>query len=139
MRSGRALLGIVCCAFAGGSATASSISEDCAPVADLLRQARTDFPSLRQKKMDPGKCSFRQSEYRCAWHFPGDAFDASDAQTTKLVECVAANAAAQRTKIKGRDAAFSVDPDLTVLIPAPQLDGDGWNVLLTIRSSYKPQ
>lgn len=105
----------------------------------LLHQARTDFSSLRQTKMDPGKCSFRAAEYRCAWHFPGDAFDMSDAQTARLVQCVAAYPAAAPLKARRGDTAFTVEPDLTVLIPAPELDGDGWNVVLTIRSSWKPQ
>ena len=105
----------------------------------LLRQARTDFPSLRERKMDPGRCAFRASEFRCAWHFPGDKFDESDTQAKRLVGCVAAYPAAQPLKGKGDVSAFAVDPDLTVLIPKPELDGDGWNVQLTIRSSWKPQ
>jgi hypothetical protein len=121
------------------AAAAASAGEDCAAMVSLLRQARTDFPSLREKKMDPGKCSFRASEYKCAWHFPGDKFDASDTQASRLVDCVAAYPASQRMKVRGREAAFAVDPDLTILIPAPELDDDGWNVTLTIRSSWKAQ
>src|SRR5437762_13739759 len=135
MRFSRACLlavaSVLTCSSAG--AAADSV-EDCAAMSSLLRQARTDFPSLRQKKMEPGKCSFREAEYRCAWHFPGDAFDKSDAQAARLVRCVAAYPTAQPAKTRRGESAFAVDPDLTVLVPRPELDADGWNVVLTIRS-----
>lgn len=108
-------------------------------MAGLLRQARTDFQSLREKRMDSARCSFRASEYKCEWAFPGDAFAVSDAQAAKLVQCLAVYPAAQPLKAKRGESAFAVDPDLTVLIPNPQVDADGWKVRLTIRSSWKPQ
>ena len=139
MRSTRVLLGALTFALARSSAIAAIAPADCAAMNNLLRTARSDFPSLRQMKMEPGRCSFRAAEYRCGWHFPGDAFDKSDEQAKRLVGCVASYTAAQPAKARGGDSAFSIDPDLTVVIPAPQLDGDGWNVLLTIRSSYQQQ
>jgi|tagenome__1003787_1003787.scaffolds.fasta_scaffold20898428_2 hypothetical protein len=138
MPSNRVLFGLLACILTV-PAMAATAPDDCAPMVRLLHQARTDFPSLRQEKMDPGKCSLRQTEYRCAWHFPGDRFELADAQASRLLQCVAGYPAAQPAKVKRGDSAFAVDPDLTIMVPRPELDGDGWNVLLTIRSSYKPQ
>ena len=137
MRFRRIMLGVLSCTLPVGPAAAATAPADCAAMDSLLRAARSEFPALRQKKMDPGKCSFRESEYRCAWHFPGDRFDMSDAQAARLRQCVAVYPAAQPTKAGRGEAAFAIDPDLTVLIPMPELDADGWNVVLTIRSSWK--
>ena len=98
MRCDRVVIGILSWALAGSSAMAATAPADCAAMVSLLHQARTDFQSLRQKKMEPGKCTLRETEYRCAWHFPGDAFDRSDAQAARLVQCVTAYPAAQTIK-----------------------------------------
>lgn len=113
---------------------------DCAVMDYILKQARTDFPSLRQKRMSPGSCYFKGSEYGCAWAFPGDAFDMSDAQADRLKQCIAAHPTAQPIKGKRGSTAFTIDPDLTVSVLAPEIDNNGnWTVRLLIQSSYKPQ
>jgi hypothetical protein len=121
------------------SAAAAASAPDCAAMAKLLRDARTDFPSLRRIKMTPGKCSYRDTEYKCEWAFPGDAFAVSDEQSARLVQCVSANPAAQPAKSKRGQTAFAVDPDLTLLIGAPEVHTDGWKVTLKIQSSWKPR
>lgn len=131
-----ATLAIALAATASASAAAAQ-SADCAATDLLLRQARTDFPALRQKKMAPGKCSFRDSEYKCEWTFTGDAFAVSDAEAAKLTQCIAAHPSAQQTGAKGGGKAFSLDPDLTVLVRGPEVDEDGWKVSLRIRSAYQ--
>src|SRR5437868_13109696 len=134
MHSNRVLLGVLSCAVVGSSAAAATAPADCAAMANLLRQARTDFPSL--KKMAPDRCSFRDTEYRCEWSFPGDAFAVSNEQAARLVQCVAAAPTAQ--PVKGKKGAFSFDPDLTVVVGAPEMDGDGdWTVRLRIQSAWK--
>jgi hypothetical protein len=137
MHSSRVLTGILACILTGAPAMAAPAPGDCAAMVRLLHEARTDFPSLRQERMDPGKCSFSGTEYRCAWHFPGDRFDLSDAQATRLLQCVTGYPAAQPPKVKRGESAFAIDPDLTVIVPPPELDGEGWNVRLIIRSSWK--
>ena len=141
MKFSRGLLGITATMLASAAAAtpAPVPAPECAVMDSLLRQARTDFPSLRQRKVEPGQCSLRNSEFKCAWEFAGDRFDESDAQAARLVRCVAAYPTTQRVKAKGKDAAFAVDPDLTVLIPAPELGSDGWTVTLVIRTAYKQQ
>jgi hypothetical protein len=138
MRPIRVLAGVLALMLADSSIAATA-APDCAAMVRLLHQARTDFPSLRRAKMNPGKCSYRETEYRCAWYFPGDRFDLSDAQAARLVQCMAEYPAAKPVKGKHNDSAFAVDPDLTIVMPRPELDGDGWKVTLVIRSSWKPQ
>jgi hypothetical protein len=140
MQLSRVFLATVACAMVSSSVNAAATTPvECAALASLLRQARTDFPSLRRKKIEPGKCSYRDTEFKCEWAFPGDAFEVSNAEASKLVRCMAAQPGAQPAKGKRSESAFTVDPDLTVLVAAPDLDGDGWKVRLRILTSWKPQ
>jgi hypothetical protein len=140
MRLKPVLLPILSIALVGSAANAATTSPpDCAAMASLIHQARTDFPSLRQKKMPAGKCVFRDTEYKCEWAFPGDAFAVSDEQATRLVQCVSIAPTAQAAKGKRGENAFVVDPDLTVLVGSPELDDGNWKVRVRILSSWKPQ
>lgn len=140
MRLKPVLLPILSIALVGSVANAATVSPpDCAAMANLIRQARTDFPSLRQTKMPAGKCAFRDTEYRCDWAFPGDTFSVSNAEAARLVHCVSIAPTAQAGKRKYGENAFSVDPDLTVLVRLPELDDGNWKVQLRILSSWKPQ
>jgi hypothetical protein len=139
MQLKRVLLPILSSALIGSAANAGSVRPECAALANLIRQARTDFPALRHKKMVAGKCAFRDTEYRCEWAFPGDAFAVSDAQAARLVQCLSIAPTAQSVKGKHGVNAFSVEPDLTVLVGLPELDDGNWKVRLRILSSWKPQ
>ncbi|MEO7635153.1 MAG: hypothetical protein ABIS38_05850 [Sphingomicrobium sp.] len=104
----------------------------------LIRQARTDFPSLRSLKMQPGVCTLRRTEYRCGWAFPGDAFGAAEAQAAALVQCASTVAATAPRKLKRGETAVALESDLSLIVGAPAIDSGQWLVTLRIVAVPEP-
>lgn len=103
-------------------------AKECEVVAYLIQQARIDFALLKGKQVAKGRCKARAAEFGCSWAFPGDAFGPAEEETARLKRCVAAYPGARQAD--GRRAAeYLLEPDLSVTIPAPEIDGDGnWSV-----------
>lgn len=123
------------CVLAGTSAHAAPAQQACAALDALLHQAETDFVSLRQKKLQPGKCSFRSNEFKCEWAFPSDAFAVAEAQSAQLAQCVAQRRAYKQVSAKRGETAFLLEPDLSVVVGHPEGDLGDWKVKLRIVSS----
>lgn len=100
----------------------------------LIQQARIDFDNIRGRQILKGRCSSRGNEFACGWAFPGDRYGFAEEQTDRLEKCVAAYPTAQKLAGKRGSALYSVEPDVIVTIPSPEIDGDGnWAVGFRIR------
>ena len=98
-------------------------------MAYLIQQARIDFDTIRGKHISKGRCSSRGKDFACAWAFPGDGYGFAEEETDRLKKCVAAYPTAQKVAGKRGATLFSVEPDLLVTIPAPEIDSNGnWAV-----------
>lgn len=128
-------------AFAAALATlhggAVAATPACQPVTRLLAQALTDFPSLRQKKLGTGTCVARKSEFKCEWAYPGDAFEGARMQSSELAQCVAVHPGAEARAANRGQQEFSLAPDLSVIVPVPEIDDGNWKVRLRILSAAK--
>lgn len=115
------------------SAPASAAAgDDCRAMQQLISRARSDFPSLRELRMQPGVCSLRSAEYRCAWAFPGDSFGVAEAQSSAMVECAAKITSASRERLKGGKTRIELESDLSLLIADPTIESGQWQVMLRI-------
>jgi len=104
----------------------------CAALAGLVRQARTDFPSLKVKKLDAGTCKFARGEYRCIWRFPGDQFAVAEAQSGHVEHCALAQPGVEAIAAKKGETAFALEDDLTLYVAAPKMDLGDWTVGLRL-------
>jgi hypothetical protein len=114
------------------SARAAASGDGCEAMHQLISRARNDFPSLRELKMQPGACTLRGAEYRCAWVFPGDSFAAADAEKSAMVRCAANITAARGKRLKGGKTEIELDLDTAMLIADPQIESGQWQVVLRI-------
>lgn len=111
------------------SAEAAAPAKDCEVMAYLIQQARIDFDTIRGKQISKGRCSSRGKDFACAWAFPGDGYGFAEEETDRLKKCVAAYPTAQKVAGKAGATLFSVEPDVLVTIPAPEIDSNGnWAV-----------
>lgn len=117
---------------AGG---APAIGGDCAALDQLLRQAGTEFPALRQKSFERAKCSQRRTTFNCEWSFPGDTYAAAETQAARLTRCTAAQPNARPLWAKHDEAGFQINPETAVLIEGPELDSGSWKIRLQITNT----
>ena len=117
-------------------AGATTPAKDCEVMAFLIQQARIDIESIRGKQIAKGRCSSRGKQLACAWAFPGDGYGYAEEETDRLKKCVAAYPTAQKVAGKKGATLFTVEPDVLVTIPAPEIDGNGnWAVGFRIGQS----
>ena len=116
--------------------TAAAPAKDCEVMAYLIQQARIDFETIRHQQFSKGKCSSRGDDFACAWAFPGNGYGFAEEEVDRLNKCVAAYPTAQKAAGKRGATQFTVEPDVIVTIPAPEIDGNGnWSVGFRIRQA----
>lgn len=135
MKSSSAFVASISFVVMGTSAHAAAPAQPCASMTALLHQAETDFASLRQKKLQAGKCSFRPSEFKCEWSFPSDAFAVAEAQTAQVSQCIAQRRGYKSVSAKRDEHRFTLEPDLSVVVAGPESDSGDWKVRLRIVSA----
>ena len=136
----RNILALLTCAGALLMATAAqaaqSSTDQCSVIDYMLAQARTDFPALQRSKIGGG-CSAVRQEYKCAWGFPGDRYDAAKQQAARLTQCIAATHGVQPLKSKRDEAGFQLNPETSVYVLGPFMDSGDWLLTLKIVSTAK--
>jgi hypothetical protein len=120
------------------SGPVAAASQACGAMNNVVRTARTDFPALRSLKMQPGICTFRSSEYKCRWVFPGDSFATAEGQFQGMVQCAAAQTADAPRKLKRGETLVALEPDLWMVLAEPQIDSGQWVILLRIVAGEAP-
>lgn len=111
---------------------AAAQANDCDPVASLIRQARSDFQSLKMRKFESGTCTVRGLEFRCSWSFPSDAFAIAEAQSERVQHCALAQPGVEAVASKKGETGFVLEDDLTLFVSAPQLDMGDWQVRIRV-------
>lgn len=122
-------------ALAPPPATAAGAPADCAALDDLLREAKTDFPALRDRRFDRAKCVQRGKAFRCDWSFPTDTFAAAEGQAERLKTCISVQQSAEPLPARRGETAFQVNPETSVLVRGPELDSGSWAIRLQIRTT----
>ena len=128
-------LGLVTTAILGGTLLATPLAaatDHCAATSQLARTARTDFPALGKLRMQPGICTLRQTEYKCRWAFPGDAFGVAEAQAAHLLQCATGQSSTPPQKLKRGETAIALESDLSLIVGEPKIDDGQWQVTLRI-------
>jgi len=120
------------------SGPVAAANEACAPMNHVVTTARNDFPALRSLKMKPGICTFRSSEYKCRWAFPGDAFGPAEGQFESMVQCAAATTAEAPRKSKRGQTLVSLEPDLWLVLAKPEIDSGQWVIVMRIIAGPAP-
>lgn len=120
------------------SGPVAAATEACAPMKQVIKTARSDFPALRSLKMAPGICTFRSSEYKCRWAFPGDAFGIAEGQYGGLVQCAAAQAAEAPRKLKRGQTLVALESDLWLVVAQPEIDSGQWVIVMRIIAGAAP-
>ena len=118
--------------LASASPALASQSSSCDPVAGLIRQARSDFQSLKMRKFESGTCTVRGLEFRCFWSFPSDAFAIAEAQSERVQHCALAQPGVEAVASKKGETGFALEDDLTLFVSAPQLDMGDWQVRIRV-------
>lgn len=113
------------------AAAAQDSADSCGALNYMLAQAKTEFPALKNSKVNAGQCSLVRREFRCQWGFPSDRFDAAKQQGARLMQCIAAQRGATALKPQRDEAGFQLNPDTTVHLRGPVLDSGEW--MLTLR------
>lgn len=124
-------------AFLVGTSTAAMAASesDCAALDQLIREARTDFPALRTKKLEAASCSQQKRQFKCDWSFPADTFAEAQTQAARLGHCTAAQPGARMVSAKRGERAFQVNPATLVVIRGPKLDSGSWRIRLLVATS----
>ncbi len=128
-------LGLITTAVLCGTLLATPLAaanDPCAATSRLAQVARSDFAALKSLKMQPGICTLRQTEYKCRWAFPGDAFGVAEAQAANLLQCAAGESASPPQKLKRGETAIALEEDLSLIVGAPRIDMGQWLVTLRI-------
>lgn len=133
--------GRLCVSVVAGAVLSSPLyaaPDLCAPMASLIHQAETDFPSLGHKRLSVGGCAMRRNEFTCGWRFPGDGYGFAEEQSDRLVQCMCKQPEFKFLGVKKHETGFILEPDLTVFVGQPELDSDGWTVWLRMVSTAPP-
>ena len=133
MHFSRFCVSVVACAALSSPLRAAP--DTCAPLASLIHEAETDFPSLSHKRLTVGGCAMRRNVFTCGWRFPGDGYGYAEEQSDRLVQCMGKQSEFKFLGVKKHEAGFALEPDLTVFVGQPELDTDGWTVWLRIVST----
>lgn len=113
--------------------------DNCAAAKQLIHVARTDFPGLRSLKMQPGKCAFRPTEFKCRWSFPGDSYSLAEAQSAALTQCAAAQASSAPVRTRRGETLIALEEDLSLLVGPAQIDSGDWTVSMRIVAGNPPK
>ena len=117
--------------FAGGP------HDDCAVLNFAFRQAKTEFPALKNKQFGGARCRYRQVQFSCEWGFSSDKFAEAQDQISRLERCIAAQPRAALLEKKRSQAMYQLDPDTKVLIRGPDANAGDWAIQLQITTSAK--
>lgn len=120
------------------SGPAAAVSQACGAMNNVVKTARSDFPALRSLKMQPGICTFRSSEYKCRWAFPGDAFAVAEGQYQGMMQCAAGATAQSPRKLKRGETLVALEPDLWMVVAEPKIDSGQWVILMRIVAGKSP-
>lgn len=108
-------------------------------MAYIIQQARVDVASLKGQQVSKGRCASRGSEYGCAWAFPGDGYGYAEEEAARLNRCVGAFPTAQKVAGKRGSSTYTVEPDVTITVPAPEIDNNGnWVVSFKLKVASAP-
>jgi hypothetical protein len=110
-------------------------SDDCSVLDWAFREARTEFPALKNRQFGGALCTYRTNEFKCEWGFPTDRYGDAQTQIERLERCTAAQPNAKLVEKGHQQAVFQIDPDTKVLIRGPDpYDGD-WAIQLKFTST----
>ena len=119
------------------AAPASALGEPadrCAALNYLLAQARSDFPALKQARLNAGRCSMVRQQFKCQWAFPGDGFAAASDQASRLTDC-AAQSGAKPIEAKRGEKGFQLNPETSLFIRGPEIESGDWTLTLRIATT----
>jgi hypothetical protein len=117
------------------STSVGAASDDCAVLDLMLRQARTEFPTLRTKGFGGARCKYRTKEFKCEWPFSTDRYGEAETQIDRLERCTAAQHDAKLLEKKKHQAVFQIDPDTKVLIRGPDPYEGLWTIELKVTTT----
>lgn len=120
------------------SGPVAAATQACGAMNNVVKTARSDFPALRSLKMQPGICTFRASEYKCRWTFPGDSFTAAEGQYQGMVQCAAAQTSESPRKLKRGETLVPLESDLWLGVAEPRIDSGQWVILMRIVAGEAP-
>jgi len=120
------------------SGPAAAASQACGAMNNVVRTARTDFPALRSLKMQPGICTFRSTEFKCRWAFPGDSFGTAEGQFEGMVQCATATSDEAPRKLKRGQTLVPLESDLWLVVAKPTIDLGQWVIEMRIVAGAAP-
>jgi hypothetical protein len=118
-----------------GPLLAASSGDDCAVLDIAFRQARTEFPTLKNRQFGGALCRYKSKEFTCEWGFPTDRYGDAETQIGRLERCTAAQPNAQLVEKKSHGATFQIDPDTRVRIQGPVPYSGDWAIELKITTT----
>lgn len=117
-------------AFSTQASAIPTPSDDCSVLDWAFREARTEFPALKNRQFGGALCTYGRNEFKCEWGFPTDRYGDAQLQIERLERCTAAQPNAKLI-VKSRDqAVFQLDPDTKVLIRGPDPYNGDWAIQL---------
>lgn len=128
--NGALLLILALLPFATSASAIPSPSDDCSVLDWAFREARTEFPALKNRQFGGALCTYRKNEFRCEWGFPTDRYGDAEMQIARLERCTAAQPNAKLLEKGGHEAVFQIDPDTKVLIRGPEPYNGDWAIQL---------
>ena len=131
-------LAAVLVATATLSGPVAAANEACAPMNHVVKTARSDFPALRSLKMKPGICTFRSTEFKCRWAFPGDSFGTAEGQFEGMVQCATATSDEAPRKLKRGQTLVALESDLWLVVAKPTIDLGQWVIEMRIVAGAAP-
>ena len=115
---------------------APAVAQDqCAEMNYLLAQARSEFPELANKKLNPARCTMAKQEFKCVWGFSSDKFVDATEQAARLAECTVAQPGAQPLDGKRGEVRVQLNPETSVSIRGPESSSGDWKLTLRIIST----
>ena len=114
---------------------AGSPADDCTVLEAAFRQARTEFPALKNKQFGGALCRYKKYEFTCEWGFSSDKFGEAEDQIARLERCTAAQPKATLLEKKHQKATFELNPETKVIIRGPDPNAGDWAIQLKIISS----
>ena len=121
--------------LAGPASASGTPVGECAAMDYILAQARTEFPSLAQKRLNSGRCSLVKQEFKCAWGFSSDRFVDAQDEAAKLSRCAAGQPGAKPLKGKRGEVGYQINPETSVFIGRPAADDGNWKLSVRIVST----
>ena len=115
---------------------APAVAQDqCAAMNYLLAQARSEFPELANKKLNPARCTMAKQEFKCVWGFSSDKFVDATELAARLAECTVAQPGAQPLDGKRGEVRVQLNPETSVSIRGPESSSGDWKLTLRIIST----